>query len=308
MLTTLSYSFPRYLAAKKVVDDRSINRRVWGTLARQLARPRRQPWRILEIGAGIGTMLERTLEWNLFWEADYTAVDAMEENVEAAVARFPDWAAQHGFHVNARAPRGWQLHTHRKKILARFETADLFDFACHRAGERWDLLIAHAFMDLMNVPETLPVLFDFLDEGGLFYFSLNFDGLTLFEPVLDPILDEKIQSLYHQTMDERLTAGRPSGDSRAGRRMFTHLKDCGADILDAGSSDWVVFAGSEGYPEDAEYFLHFLIDTVRSALEGQPELDAAELANWVAIRHAQIERGELVYIAHQLDIVGRRPA
>ena len=296
MTATRSYTFTDYLAAKKAVDDRSINRRVWGTLVRQLAVPSRRPWRVLEVGAGVGTMLERALEWNLFREADYTTIDAGADNVAAGCDRFPEWAAEHGYQVSDDGPCSWQIRAPLKQVRARFKTADLFDFAASRRDERWDLLIAHAVMDLLNVPETLPVLFDLLAEGGLFYFSLNFDGLTLFEPVLDPALDEQIQALYHQTMDERLTGGKPSGDSRTGRRLFSHLRACGASILDAGASDWVVFPGPDGYPEGSAIFLHYLVDTVRSALEGTSGLDAEKFRAWVESRHAQIERGELVYI------------
>jgi len=40
------------------------------------------------------------------------------------------------------------------------------------------------------------------------------------------------------------------------------------DILDAGSSDWVIFAGPQGYPSDEAYFLHFIIHTIGTACEG----------------------------------------
>jgi hypothetical protein len=46
-----------------------------------------------------------------------------------------------------------------------------------------------------------------LSEAGLFYFSLVFDGATLFEPVFDPVLDARIEWAYHQTMDWRVVAG-----------------------------------------------------------------------------------------------------
>jgi hypothetical protein len=81
------------------------------------------------------------------------------------------------------------------------------------------------------------------------------------------------------------------------------LRAAGGEILAAGSSDWVVFAPEGVYPADEAYFLHFIIDTVRGALDGAiaPErIDA-----WASARHAQIERDILVYIAHQLDFFGR---
>jgi hypothetical protein len=49
----------------------------------------------------------------------------------------------------------------------------------------------------------------------------------------------------------------------------------------------------------------FRLDLV---LTGHPHLYAERLGAWVAQRHAQIEQGALVYIAHQLDVLGRMTA
>ena len=75
------YDFTRYLAAKRSVDDRALNRHVWQTLAEALgaAAPADRPLRVLEVGAGIGTMVERCIEWGLFTRAEYTAVDSEEQ-------------------------------------------------------------------------------------------------------------------------------------------------------------------------------------------------------------------------------------
>ena len=84
--------------------------------------------------------------------------------------------------------------------------------------------------------------------AGSSTFSLNFDGATILEPPIDPDLDALIEALYHRTMDTRRCRGRPSGSSRTGRRLFGHLKEAGARLIAAGSSDWVVFPGPDGYP------------------------------------------------------------
>ena len=69
------YSFTRYLAAKKTVDDRALNHRVWQSLSAALPPfPPGTPLRLLEIGAGIGTMLERMLAWDLLSNAEYTGI------------------------------------------------------------------------------------------------------------------------------------------------------------------------------------------------------------------------------------------
>lgn len=281
--TPLAYDFTRYLAAKKTVDDRAINKDVWQALRSHLP----SAPAILEVGAGIGTMAERLVEQGFIWQGRYTAVDSLTANIVAARRR---------------------LRSLPPAIRRELEVADLYAFARQVHGrEAWDVLIAHAVLDLLDVPTALPVLFSLLKPGGLFYFSLNFDGATIWEPAIDPPFDALVEQLYHRTMDERLVDGRPSGDSRSGRHLFTHLQRCGVEILAAGSSDWVVWGQHGRYPADEAYFLHFIIYTMQAALPGHPELEGERFNQWITQRHTQIERGELVYIAHQLDFLGRTP-
>jgi SAM-dependent methyltransferase len=284
-MAPIDYSFTRYLSAKKSVDDRALNSHVWQTLVAALPDG---PLRVLEIGSGIGTMAERLVERGVLTGGTYTAVDAEPANTAAARARLQA------------LPAAVQLE---------LVTDDAFSFATLEQGRRaWDALIAHAFLDLVDVTQALPRLLALLRPGGLCYFTINFDGATILEPAIDPAFDAQIEALYHQTMDERITNGRPSGDSRTGRHMFGHLRRAGVDVLAAGSSDWVVFAAAGGYPEDEAYFLHFIIHTLHQALAGHPALDGRLFEAWIAQRHAQIEAGTLVYVAHQLDFVGVKPA
>jgi SAM-dependent methyltransferase len=305
-METPDYSFIRYLSAKKTVDDRALNQHVWQTLVENLATISPQkPVRVLEIGCGIGTMLTRMLEWGLVSEAEVTAIDALPENIVAASQHLNGWVKTHQYQFKFSGEEV-ELNGQGQRVRFRLEAVDLFDFIQRQAGqETWDLVIAHAFLDLMNVPDTLPLIFQLSRPGGLFYFSLNFDGVTSFEPAIDPIFDQLVERLYHHTMDERITAGRPSGDSQAGRHLFAHLKDAGANILAAGASDWVVYPTVQGYPGDEAYFLHFIINTIAGALADHPDLDPMRFQEWIAARHAQVERLELVYVAHQLDFVGR---
>jgi SAM-dependent methyltransferase len=284
-MAPIEYTFTRYLSAKKSVDDRALNSHVWQTLVAALPDG---PLRVLEIGSGIGTMAERLVERGVLTGGTYTAVDAEPANTAAARARLQALPAA---------------------VELELVTDDAFSFATLEQGRRaWDALIAHAFLDLVDVTQALPRLLALLRPGGLCYFTINFDGATILEPAIDPALDAQIEALYHQTMDERITNGRPSGDSRTGRHMFGHLRRAGVDVLAAGSSDWVVFAAAGGYPEDEAYFLHFIIHTLHQALAGHPALDGRLFEAWIAQRHAQIEAGTLVYVAHQLDFVGVKPA
>ncbi len=292
---TDAFDFTRYLASKRTVDDRALNRHVWQTLADAVAGalPPDRPLRVLEVGAGIGTMVERVVEWGLLsgssYEVAYTAIDSEEGNIEAARRRLA--------HLTSSTESGLQV---------RLQTADLYAFAARRENrQRFDLIIAHALLDLLHLPTALPILLQMARPAGLFYFSINFDGATLFLPEVDPALDSRIEALYHRSMDTRITDGQPSGDSRTGRRLFHALRACGAEVLAVGSSDWVVHAVDGAYPHDEAYFLSCILHFVESTLRGHPELDAGEFGEWLAMRRRQVARGELMYVAHQLDYCGR---
>ena len=304
---TDAFDFTRYLASKRTVDDRALNRQVWQTLADAVVGelPPDRPLRVLEVGAGIGTMVERCVEWGLFtgsgfcigsqaggadaFAVDYTAIDSEESNIEVARRQLA--------HLTSGGESG---------LRVRLQTANLYEFAARRGNwQRFDLIVAHALLDLLHLPTALPSLLQMVRPAGLFYFSINFDGATLFVPEVDPGMDGRIEALYHRSMDTRMTDGQPSGDSRTGRRLFHALRGCGAEVLAAGSSDWVVHPVGGAYRADEAYFLGCILHFVESTLRGHAELDAREFGDWLAVRRRQVAGGELVYVAHQLDYCGR---
>ena len=305
-----TYSFMRYLAAKKSVDDRAMNWQIWQRLVEALpeATPE-QPLRILEIGAGIGSMVERLLAGDVLTHVIYTAIDMAPTLLAEARRRLAQWADEQGFQVQENDQGQLRLQRGGQRVTVETEAIDVTRFiAREHRRPAWDLLIGQAFLDLIDVPSALPGLCSLVHAGGLLYFPTTFDGGTVFQPEGDPEFGRAIEACYHQTMDQRVLDGKPSGDSRTGRRLFAHLRAVGVDVLAAGSSDWVVFAGADGYPADEEYFLHDIIHTIGTALTEHPQLDAERLSSWVADRHAQIEQGALVYMAHQLDVLARVPS
>ncbi|MBT3323106.1 MAG: class I SAM-dependent methyltransferase [Anaerolineae bacterium] len=294
-------NFPRYLASKKSVDDRALNQESWNALASVLNT--QDDLEILEIGGGIGTMIERLLENDTLEHVHYTLLDEQAENITEARQRLPKWAEEEGFVVS------WEdeiLHLRKMDKVTKitFLAEDVFDFLARQSTiQKYDLLIAHAFLDLIDIPATLPKLFEILRSSGHFYFTINFDGETIFESAIP--YDEEIITRYHQTMDERIIDGKLSGDSHAGRHLFEHLRATGGEILSAGSSDWVVFSHAQNYPADEAYFLHFIINTVHDALLRDGVIAPRHIHDWASERHAQIKSGALVYIAHQLDFFGK---
>ncbi len=91
-----------------------------------------------------------------------------------------------------------------------------------------------------------------------------------------------------------------------GRKLFEHLHVVDAEILAAGASDWVVYARDGNYPADEKYFLQFILHFFEMSLEDCDELEVDTLKYWLAKRQEQIECGELVYIAHQMDFLARK--
>lgn len=302
------FSFLRFLTAKKSVDDRSLNQVVWDKLADSLPETSPQnPLQILEIGAGVGTMIMRVMERELVDFAEYTAIDVQEEYIDYARQNLPIWAREEGM-IFEESMSGGRIIGEHMRLNYHLEGVDLTDFvAKHEGTRKWDLIIAHAFLDLVDIPRVLSSIFNLVVEGGLVYFTLNYDGLTILEPNVYPEFDQQVLSAYNQTMDQRQVLGKPSGDSKSGRRLFGYLAEMGAQLLAAGSSDWVVYPHPDGYPMEETYFLHYLIHTINNALKDQPGIDQLQFGAWIAERHAQVDRLELVCIAHQIDMLARHP-
>jgi SAM-dependent methyltransferase len=297
-------AFVRYLTAKRAVDDRALNRHVLDAFRAHVpvGEPGR-PLRVLEIGAGNATMACRMVEWDLLRCADYVAIDADPDGVADGRRTLPAWAAGRGLSCSDRGP---SLHIagDRVELALQLIHRDVLDFDPGPAAP-FDLLVANAFLDMVDAQTLLPRLWSWMRPGGHFWFTINFDGETIFQPEVDPELDQLIMARYHRSMDERVVGGRRSGDSRTGRHLFGHLAGSGAELLAAGASDWVVHPIGGSYPGDEALFLHTIIDFVDGALRDAGELDRTRVSAWLDTRRRQIDQAALTYIAHQIDFFGR---
>ncbi len=302
-----SFDVPRYLAAKRTVDDRALNRQVLAALGeRVLPLQESRTLRVLELGCGTGAMVARLTDWGLFRRISYVGVDLSSECLRVAGETLPAWARARGLAIAPGAPGELLLSSPPRYLELSFREGEALAFLSRPSmAGAFDLILAHSFLDLVDLEAFLPSAFACLRRGGIFYFTLNFDGGTGFWPPLDPALDARIEALYHQTMDDRRVDGRPTGGSRTGRQLFTLLPRFGGVLLAAGSSDWVVFPGPHGYPAEEALFIRCILTLVGQSLAGR--LADAELARWLTARKEQVARGELVYVAHQLDFCGFKP-
>ena len=247
--------------------------------------PRSGPFRILEAACGTGTMLERLLAtgW-LGQDLEYIGIDSDPDNIRQAQAK-STWA--------------------KAALKPQFENVDVFDYL-QNSGREWDLLIGHAFVDLVPLDTGLPILLNALLPGGHFYFSINFDGLTGFEPPLDGAFEQDVLAAYHQTMDERRVNGQLTAGRASGRKLLSAVPRAGGQIVAVGSSDWIVRPDLDGgYPAREAEFLQAILFFFEDSLGQRPGLDPIRFQRWLRGRRKQIDSGELIYLAHQLDVLGR---
>lgn len=299
----IDYSDVRYLLSKKPVDDRALNRAVLERLQAALAsRGGGRTLEVLELGAGVGTMVARLSDWGIIEHAHFTLVDRDLASLRAAQAELTRWADR----CEVTAEGTLNLISKGHQLQVRFVHGDALEMvAAPENRHRYDLVTANAVLDLMDLRPALRRIWQALGAEGLFWFTVNFDGETIFLP--EATLDAQVMTLYHRTMDERVRDGQPCGDSRTGRHLLQAIPETGGALLGAGSSDWVVFPQSGAYGNDEAYFLHHIVHTIATALKGHPELERVLFERWVESRHEQIEQGQLIYIAHQLDMVGHAP-
>lgn len=296
---------PHYLAAKKSIDDRALNPYVWQTLYTSLRQIERlvkkngEPLQIIEVGAGIGTMLARIVDRQLLTgSVNYLFTDNDPAQLKEAQAYLSHWAENSGRNLSWSGSYCGQLITAESEItlcLEHTSIEELADRPCPPGP--FHLLFAHAVLDLVDFTAVLPRLLARLVENGLAYLTCNFDGETIFLPSCSA--DEEILQLYHKSMDERL-----SGASHTGRRLLSFLKDLNLEVLSAGSSDWIIHPRNLKYSPDEAFFLHTIIETVHMEL-AQKNNPPASLTAWARLRHEQVESGKLSFTARHIDLLAR---
>jgi SAM-dependent methyltransferase len=274
-------NFEGYLDAKASIERRCLNATVLNEV-KELVGSRSDP-SVLEVGAGTGSMPIHLSENDVLPEG--TRYVALDEDV-GVLDRGRERLSGHPL-SDRKTEKGVRLGG----TVVEFTEGDLYD----TEGD-YDLVVAHAVLDLLRLDEAVEHLLSLAD---LFYFPVSFDGVTAFEPRYDEELDGRIEEAYHGRMDER------EGSSETGRRVFGAVRKAGGTVTSAGASDWVVFPGEDGYTEDEEYLLRYIVETVREAVSGRGDIEESRLREWAKDRRALIDDEELVYIAHQLDIAGR---
>jgi hypothetical protein len=277
-----------------------MNKGVWRRLAQELPHCSEcSPLQILEIGAGIGTMFERVVDWGLLeGQVIYTATDSDPHQTANARDYLTNWAESKKHALQWDGDQRARLRTAATMVELNIRQLSIEELAAgSEPPHSWDLLIAHAVLDLIDFTALLPDLLLLLKDRGLFYTTCNFNGATKFSPACKG--DEEIINRYHQSMEKRCP-----GASVTGRRLLSLLEERGLDVLAWGSSDWLIDPREQSYSPEESCFLGVILAMVEKELAAaSPHIH--DSADWIRQRRQQAAAGTLSFTAHHLDILAR---
>jgi SAM-dependent methyltransferase len=295
--------FADYLEAKFALDERSLNADVRRAVLDRLGRERRV-LRWLDVGAGTGAMVRRLLAADPAGSVQITVLDRDPGLLGLAPAAIADALSRLEYTVRRRgstieaARRGREIHVD-------FRCSGLMEF--DGADRSYDLVTAHAFMDIVPIDPAVSRIAAWLAPGGLFYATLNYDGhTTLFPLYADPAFEDAILAGYDRSMEERRVDGEATGGARSGRRLHRALHASQFHVFAYGSSDWNITPAADSYRDRDADVLRTLLAVIREESERSPLFDRGRVARWHAERTDQLARGELGMIVHHVDLGATR--
>jgi hypothetical protein len=267
------------------------------------------PSQILDLGGGIGSMFTYFTQDRLQFEFDYTLIDESIDNIRFVPKNVDYQSKEKGFIFEDCGNQRFRVSNGESicQLQTICSSTEEFIKSCEKE-KKFDVVLASSYLDIVPVPDTLRLIETVLDPVGVLYLPLNYDGLTLFHPVVDRQLDDEIVRLFNQSMDNRQINELHTGGSLTGRKLMDWLPETGYEILCAGSSDWCLLPVKGNYRGEECYFLEcilqFLEDSVSPLWKDEPKI----LENWLTLRRRQIADGKLSYLAHQLDYLAVRLA
>lgn len=297
-----TFDYVNYLDVKKNIDDKSLNQSVWNSFALWLNSKSEQKdfLKLMEVGAGIGTMIERLLDASLLRRCHYIALEPEAPFKEAAKTRLMSWANSKGMTFDINTEGLWLLGNNNSDnsddldVRIEWIAADADKIALLFENESLDLILSHAVIDLLPVPKIMPVILSKLKQQGAFYFSINFSGQTCFFPEEQD--DQDIADNYHQDMDARFT-DMDWQPSLTGKALSQWLRNHGCSKVIDGESDWNL--DSNTHDASDALFIKNILDTIQKALKTKPGLAA-----WLTKRYRQLEQERLGIKISNCDCFG----
>jgi SAM-dependent methyltransferase len=288
-------TFADFLAAKFGLDERSLNPAVNATLLQQVvAMPALQ---VLDVGAGAGASIARIQRWRPSGCWSLTALDRDEDLLRlarmAALSQLPGSAAGPGDSVRS-AEAG---------IAVDFAACELREF---RPRGRYDLVLAHAFLDLVPLEPALAAIARCLRPGGLLYATINCDGAPeIAPPYEDTAFEAALLAVYAQSMDARRVDGLATGGACCGRQLIARLPEQNYRVLACGSSDWHMVPRAETYPDRDRECLQVLLELLWQEGRKSERLSLPALRHWHEQRLRLLQACRLEMRVPNVDLLAR---
>jgi hypothetical protein len=301
------FHFTDYLEAKMEVDERSKNSSVLRTF-KKLFLKKTNPV-IVDLGTGTGMMIRRFLSLPLHGNVVLYGVDNDPGCCTAALYHVKNALLRLGYAVKTRSDR---ISAEKQGTFVRIHIvqADILDpsFPGALGIAHAQCITANAFMDLILLKDGMKHIFEFLEEGGILYSTINYDGLTTLLPQWrNHTFEQSLLSLYDKSMDERLIHGHKTGGSRTGSLIFSAAQEVGLHVADLGSSDWQIFPKNGRYKRGEKFFLKSIVSLIYQEVGKSNRVDHRELDAWYTDRLRQSDLNALALITHQTDIVAEKP-
>jgi SAM-dependent methyltransferase len=292
-------SFADYLAAKFALDERSLNgevRRAYVATLHTLPQIE-----CLDVGAGTGATWRRLLSSGLTAPLSVTALDRDTGLLDIARRDSAGWLCALGLepHVENGA-----IQTYGEMLTAiRFADGELKDY---RPDRLYNVITAHAFLDLAPLREALQQFAAWLPPGGYLYTTINYDGDTALLPVYhDAVFEAGLLGHYNHTMERRRVDGQPTGGAYCGRRLRNMLPEYGFEILADGGSDWNISPVHGEYRDCDAVCLEALLEMIRGEGQCSDLISQNELDRWHEDRMRLLQQGLLELHIHHLDLLAR---
>jgi hypothetical protein len=250
-------------------------------------------------------MVRRLLRCGLHGSQSITALDPDAALLDIAASRIAGELAGRGYRV-LRHGRGIAGEGVDHRIVVHLPCATVIEFHPEGAG-RFDLITAHALMDVLPLEAVLSRFSGWLAPGGLLYATLVYDGDTaLFPAYRDQAFEATLLAAYDASMERRRVQSESTGGAHAGRRVLGALWRSGFERVAYGSSDWNITPLDGRYRGRDGDVLRALLGFIHNECAREASINGPRLACWYTERCAEIERAELGMIVHQLDILAMR--
>ena len=293
-------SFVDYLQAKFALDERSLNREVRAAFVDAL----RSLSQIdcLDVGSGTCATLRRLLNHGLTTPLSLTALDRDAGLLEVARQNAAAWL--HDLRLEPRTDGAGALRTDGERLTTiHFAAGELKD---HLPQRSYNVITAHAFLDITPLPQALRSFAAWLQPGGYFYASGNYDGDTLLLPVYgDADFEARLLCYYNHSMEQRLVDGQTTGGAYCGRRLHALLPNYGFNLRAYGSSDWSITPLRDAYRDGDAICLTALLEMIRAQGQTCGLFEQDQLDRWCDDRLRLLRQRRLGLIIHQLDFLAR---